>query len=165
VNLRRTAGASGSNLRIELGAATGWALAGFAAFIALAWVGIEAGIWLRGMDAREPLLVAVAGAFISCLCGVPFAAKLARMGAKNDDGEFWKVWGLGVLTRSGVSGATAVLLMLRYPSAVNNAGHAVSGHADAGIVVLALLHFAALLMESVWVAGQLAGAKKPDAGK
>lgn len=116
------------------------ALAGLAG---LALAGTEVGVWLRGESARWALYAGGAGALLAAVCGVPFAIKLAALRDSNDDARFWRVWGTGLATRTGVAGIAALVLWN------------FTKHPDVAVILLALVHFAALMIETVWAASRL----------
>jgi len=128
-------------------AVTGRFPIGGAVIVALVLSGLVAGaaegaVRIRGDGARWPTYAGGLAAGIAALSGLPFLLKIARSSA--NDGGFWKNWGLGLLTRTlvGLLGAGALLQWL-------------SEQADVGVIVLALVYFVALMIETVWVAKRI----------
>jgi hypothetical protein len=115
----------------------------FIGLTVLTVAGAEAGVGLRGSSARLALYAGGAGALFAAVCGLPFVAKLAALRDSKDDAKFWQIWAAGLLTRSGIAGLAAMLLLL------------FAQHADAGVVLLALVHFVALMLETIWAASRL----------
>lgn len=119
-----------------------------AGVVALGLVGLiaacaEVAVAYYGPDARVAVYVGGAGALFAALCGLPFLAKMARLG-DDPTGAFWKLWGLGLVTRTGLGLLVAVVLVYRFPPPV-----------EAGVLTLALVYFVALMIETVWVARRL----------
>jgi hypothetical protein len=84
-----------------------------------------------------------AGALLAAICGLPFAFKLAALRESKDDAAFWRTWAAGLATRSVVAGIAA-LGLLQFAQ-----------QADAAVILLALVHFVALMFETVWAANRL----------
>jgi len=119
-----------------------------ASLAALGLVGLiaacaEVAVAYYGPSARAAVYVGGAGALFAALSGLPFLAKMAKLG-DDPTGAFWKLWGLGLVTRTGLGLLVAVALMYKFPPP-----------AEAGILTLALVYFAALMIETVWVARRL----------
>jgi hypothetical protein len=104
--------------------------------------GGEAAAALKDSSARWSAYAGGAAALIATLSGLPFLIKLTKLG--QNDGTFWLYWGLGILTRTGVGLIAALLLLQILP-----------GHEDVLVIVLALVHMTALMIETVWVAMRL----------
>lgn len=107
----------------------------------------EAAVAYQGPSARAAVYVGGAGALFASLCGLPFLVKMTSLG-DDPTGAFWKLWGLGLVTRTGVGLLVAVGLVYGFRPPV-----------EAGILTLALVYFAALMLETVWVAKRLSRAK------
>lgn len=103
----------------------------------------EVAVAYYGPSARAAVYAGGAGALFAALCGLPFLAKMTGLG-DDPTGAFWKLWGLGLVTRTGLGLLVAVALMYGFPPPV-----------EAGILTLALVYFAALMVETVWVARRL----------
>lgn len=126
---------------------TGFPVLG-AGIAALGLVGLiaacgEAAVAYQGLSARAAVYVGGAGAMFASLCGLPFLVKMTSLG-EDPTGAFWKLWGLGLVTRTGVGLLAAVGLIYGHRPPV-----------EAGILTLALVYFAALMFETVWVAKRL----------
>jgi len=105
----------------------------------------EAAAASQGPSARAAVYVGGAGALFASLCGLPFLVKMTGLG-EDPDGAFWKLWGLGLVVRTGVGLLVAAGLMFGFRPPV-----------EAGILTLALVYFAALMLETIWVAKRLGG--------
>jgi len=112
--------------------------------IGLAAAGAEAVVRWRGEEGRAAAYAGGAGALLAGLSGLPFLLKIARI-TDVKDSAFWRNWGLGLLTRTLV-GLIAAIAVLKFLPA----------HGDAGVLVLALVYFAALMIETMWLALRLA---------
>jgi len=65
-----------------------------------------------GAEIRAPYYAGVGAGVVLALVGLPFAAKLAGIGAAPEaNGGFWKWWGAGVLLRMALMLVLALTLM------------------------------------------------------
>ena len=74
--------------------------------------------------------------------GMPFVMKLARIGAcTTDDAKFWRLWGAGLLLRSGLLLALGIPLALLFRD-----------HPAVVLLPMVGLYLAGLFAETAWLA-------------
>jgi hypothetical protein len=114
-------------------------------FAGLGVVGAELAVLFSGSHVRWAAYEGGIGAWVASLSGLPFSLKIVGL-PKEQDGQFWKLWGLGMAIRTSVGLLAAVVLIFAGPS---------DGSLKSGLLVLASLHFVSTMIETMWVSARL----------